>query len=255
MSTIIEDKLLIRIKDASRLCQDKTTYKDLFFIDERYQKEINHLSKQYPNVVYVMHSNIENASKVFISLVNESLIINEDLSDYEDCISLVRVDYNNKFNTLTHKDILGILMANKIDPNYIGDIVSYNDNLYFEIKSNLYDYLLQHITHIGKTKVTFKLSNDKIEKIQNYQSKSVTVKSNRLDVIVKTITNKSREDAKAYILEDNVKVNQEVTTNISKEIKDNDIISIRKYGRYKINYSSEVLTKKGNILLTYHKYI
>jgi len=244
------DLLLKRIEEACKLCNSQITYKALFFVDEFIQKQLSSISKNYPNVYQIYFSNIENASKQYLIVVNEAM----KEASFEDLITLVKIKYNQKFSSLSHKDVLGILMANKIDHNFIGDILVYEEYLYFEITSNLVGYIQQHIQQIGRTKIAFEPVTYPIQKIQDYQTFQATIKSNRLDVIVKTITNQSREQTKNYILDGNIKVNQEATTNISKTILNNDILSIRKYGRYKITFDERV-TKKGNLIVYYHKYI
>ena len=71
----------------------------------------------------------------------------------------------------------------------------------------------------------------------------------RLDVIVAAITNLSRQKVSEMILSGKVYCNYLQTQNVSNKVADNDIISIRGFGKYIIEEQIG-LTKKGRIKLS-----
>lgn len=239
--------LINRIEEAFNLVNTKLYSKNLFFIDETLLTYIDSLAKAYNTLQVYALSNITNSSRPY-------LVISKEYEKASDYISLVEVVYNSKYKQLSHKDILGTLLSHNIKREFIGDIVKIDTQIYFEITNNLVEYIQQQIEKMANTKVTFKVINQPIIKQQNFKKGQAIIKSTRLDVIVKAITNLSRSEAKEYILANNVKVNQIQNDNYSLNIKDEDIISIKKYGRYKIKIDLNRQTKKGNQIIEYYQY-
>ena len=71
----------------------------------------------------------------------------------------------------------------------------------------------------------------------------------RLDAMLSNVYNFSRQRAKDQINEGNVKMNFMAMTRSDAEVKINDIVSLRKYGRFWIQ-SIDGVTKKDNYRLT-----
>ena len=76
----------------------------------------------------------------------------------------------------------------------------------------------------------------------------------RIDSIVSEIIRTSRAKATETIKEEKVFVNHELILKGSKEVKTNDIITVRGKGRFKVG---EILnnTKKGNLVVEVEKYV
>jgi len=81
-------------------------------------------------------------------------------------------------------------------------------------------------------------------KEQEHVVMNITSSSMRIDSIVKHITNKSRETAADMVKAGNVKINWQAEERTAAEVKENDMISISKYGRYKVSGLSG-MTKSG----------
>ncbi|WP_423364517.1 YlmH/Sll1252 family protein [Mycoplasma sp. P36-A1] len=244
------NKLIERINEAIFQVSLNQNFKTLFFIDVILLKELNNELKNIKNIDIIKYSKISNSKRSYLTITNSKNDL--DLTEYT---TLVKIEYNNKFKQINHNDVLGTLYSHNIKKEFIGSIIVYNNNIYFEIVSNLYNYVVQNIEKINNTKVNLVKSNDIVYEEDNLKKYHTTIKSTRLDVIIKAITNLSREQAKNYILENNIKVNQISTDNYSRVCKNEDVISIRKYGRFIVKFDCNKLTKKGNINLDYYKYI
>ena len=90
--------------------------------------------------------------------------------------------------------------------------------------------------------------------IQEYKDIQGSVPSLRLDAVAATAARISRSGSLALIKEGNVFLNGRMCTGSSKNICDGDIISIRGYGKYRIEVSQSV-TKKGRYHITVKQYI
>jgi len=81
-----------------------------------------------------------------------------------------------------------------------------------------------------------------------------TVSSMRTDVLVSAVCNISRSDSASLIAQGFVSRNARVVNSSSVTLEENDKLSIRGYGKYKIE-SVGGLTRKGRLHIVYNKYI
>lgn len=242
--------LIMRVSELADFVNETNSFKTLFFVDKKQKEVIINYLNHYEFVEVNFQSNIINSEYEYAYLYSS-----KDHKKINSFISLVQVEYKNKFISLNHQDILGALMNLKIERHYLGDIVCVDNNLFFEISNHLLEYVISNIEYINKTKVVLKVIDENIIKKQEYQTYQTTIQSLRLDIIVSAIINLSRQKTKEYILQDNVKVNQIIESNISCLIENNDILSLKGYGRFLIECDVNKTNKKNKYLLYYHKYI
>lgn len=176
--------------------------------------------------------------------------------DKDEFIVGLRIYNRSKFKKLNHKDYLGSLMSLGIDRNKTGDIYVYDDYADIVLHSDISDYIMYNLEKIGHNKIeTEKIKIDDVNfKEQEHALLNITSSSMRIDNIVKHITNKSRETASDMVRAGNVKVNYQIEERVSSEIKEKDMISISRYGRYKISKLSG-LTKSGKYKVEIKHYV
>ena len=87
-----------------------------------------------------------------------------------------------------------------------------------------------------------------------YEENEIIISSLRIDNVVASIINSSRSKALDKIKNKEVIVNYEVINKNSYILKENDIFSIRKYGKYKF-VGIMKSTKKNNFIVKYLKYL
>lgn len=168
-------------------------------------------------------------------------------------ITCFKIIYNQKHLQLTHQNILGSLLSLNITRDSIGDILPTGG--YFFITEEIEQEVLLSFTSINRVPITLEKYDPtdlKSEiKTEEYQT---TVASKRLDNIITKIIKKSRTEALEYLQKEYIKVNHQITTKPSKTIKDLDVISVRRFGRYQI-IDSNNHSKKGKIIIKYIKFI
>ena len=164
--------------------------------------------------------------------------------DYE--ISLCQIEYAMKFNSLTHSQILGTLLGNGLTRDVVGDIFTDGSAWQFYIEKQIATYLPMQIEKMGKTTVKIKeLSlSEKIEPIDEWKEVDMLSSSLRLDTVIASLYNLSRQKTKELIEAGQVKVNWGVITRAAFEIEEEDMVSIRRLGRFQY-MASEGLTKKN----------
>ena len=157
---------------------------------------------------------------------------------------------------IRHQDILGSLFALNIDSSYFGDIVLYNDYYYVFVSEDLALYIKDNLKMIGNKKVSLEEVNlsvlDNYER--QYEEKEMIISSLRVDNVVSGIINTSRKVALDKIKNKEVIVNYGVMNKNSYILKESDIFSIRRYGKYKF-VGIVKSTKKNNFIVRYLKYI
>lgn len=180
--------------------------------------------------------------------------IPEYIMEWQFPISLIKITVNNKFIEYEHKDFLGAIMALNIKREYIGDLYVEKNIAYVYVNNNIKDVLKNELKEIGKNNCIVDEINENLELKLKYEKIKINVNSIRLDSVVSAITKLSRDKSKQYIEFGLVKVNYEICENSSKQLKEDYIITIKKYGKYIIK-NIERITKKNRIVLNINKFI
>ena len=203
-------------------------------------KYLNRVKKELKNIKYNIYEPFIGATKVILYNKMPNIKIYEIISS----------------NDLRHQDILGTLYSLNISGEMFGDVVIWNNRYFIIILSSIDNYIKSNLTSIKNSKV------DLIEKDpdylkdykQEYEEFNIIVPSIRVDVIVSKIINSSRSNALEKIKNGDIYLNYELLTKPTYMLKENDIFSIRKYGKYKFNGIINE-TKKGNIIVNISKYV
>ena len=145
-------------------------------------------------------------------------------------------------------------MSLGIERDKIGDIVVKKGQAFVFISKSLQRLCIENISKVGSVGVEISLFEDEIEINREFETIYKTIASNRADCVVSAICNFSREKAKEYILIGNLIVNHIICENITKSINKDDVLTIRKKGKFIICEIDEK-TKKGRLKLTVKKYI
>ena len=160
-------------------------------------------------------------------------IISNEYYDVDYDIVCLKAKFNNKFNRVEHRNILGAVHNLGINFNRFGDIIVLENEVYIFVDEEIADYIAMEFTKAGRVNLDFQrvdLTEVKIEK--KYEDFEIVSSSFRIDSIVAKITNKSRSKVKEFLEQDFIKLNHVVLRNGEKNCTLEDIISIRKYGRF-----------------------
>lgn len=161
------------------------------------------------------------------------------------------------FKSLSHRDFMGGILSLGVDRSVIGDIavVSECEALVF-VCERIKNYLLDSLCKIGRDGVKTEeitLSPDFVLP-RAYETFEALVASPRLDSVVKAVTGKSRETAAEMVREGLAELNYRQNDNVSAEVREGDILSVRGYGKFLIGEAAGQ-TKSGRLRLKVRKYI
>ncbi|CAM3123813.1 YlmH/Sll1252 family protein [Streptobacillus ratti] len=157
--------------------------------------------------------------------------------------TVIEIRINNKFREYTHKDFLGSIMGLNIKREMIGDIFVEDNIGYVLISNKVLDFVINNLKSIGKNDCDITQS-ERNDFSYNFKDIKINISSNRLDNFISDITNLSRSKATQLIEAGLVQIDYEICKEKNKEIRHNDILTIRKYGKYLVSEELED-SKKG----------
>ena len=167
-------------------------------------------------------------------------------------ISLYEIETNNK---LRHQEILGALFNLKIDESMFGDIIINDDHYYVFINNLIEDYFISNFNKIGNNNIILKkLDIDYLKDYErSYEKIELIVTSLRIDTVISRIIHTNRDSIKDKIKDREIYLNHELLKKTDYKLKEDDIFSIRKYGKYKFIKINST-TKKDNYVILIKKY-
>ena len=159
------------------------------------------------------------------------------------------------YDKLTHREIMGSLFGLNIDSELFGDIIITNNHYYIMVINPIYNLILNEYNMVGNHPI--KIKEVPIDTLTNYERKyeeiEIIVSSLRIDNVISRLIGTSRDAIKKKFLDDEIILNYEICHKLNYELKENDIFSIRKYGKYKFSGIIKE-TKKNNYIVKIYKY-
>ena len=249
-----EDKMLFsKILDQLNFCEKN--YEPTFteFIPMLKYLEFNTIiSREYTNIKMLHFGGFEEAERIIIGFFPE--YIEPSFDDFP--LFILEISYNEKYSkALTHRDFLGSILGTGIDRCKVGDILLKDNKAFCFLCNDIIDYVNINLEKVASTKVKtkiLKLEDCNIPKAK-LEEKNIIVSSIRLDAVLSSAFNISRGKISDYIKGEKAFVNFVIQTNGSKNIKENDIITLRGVGRIKV-LKTIGKTKKDRVILSIGKY-
>ena len=160
-----------------------------------------------------------------------------------------------ELEALSHRDYLGSVLALGIVRDKIGDIII-GKNGCIICRTEIADYITAQLERIANTPVRLKITDGAEVEIPEKKFKEIfaTVPSLRLDCVLSAGAKMSRSDAADTIKAGRVTVNWEDTANPGVCLKENQIISIKGFGRLEL-FQIKGETKKGRIAVVIKRFI
>ena len=171
--------------------------------------------------------------------------------DYDNFITKYKVNFSD---SITHQQILGTLFSLGLKEDVIGDIIVEDGYFYYFSLTRLNNFLEDNFNMINNQVIKLEVVCEITLKKEHLLKNDILVSSMRVDTIVCRIINKSRSFVNEMISNKLIFLNYSLLKNCSVSLKENDIISIRRFGKYKIGIKRGI-SKKDNIILEVIKYV
>lgn len=170
-----------------------------------------------------------------------------------ECIHIKPI--NKKFsNILTHRDFLGAILNLGISRSKIGDILIHENESYVFCTQNIAPFIIDNLNIVKHTNVeVYSISIDEVKYTPKYITITGTVASIRLDAILALALKSSRSSLSSLITAGKVSINGRVIQSNKYILKEDDIISIRGYGKFQYKEAGNQ-TRKGRVYVTLLKY-
>ena len=169
-------------------------------------------------------------------------------------MKLIKIQNTSKFSNLTHRDFLGGILSLGIERNKIGDLLVDENICYVPVHEDIESFIIYNIDKIAKVVCSAEVI-DNIELIPkvNFKEEIILVSSLRIDGVVSKITNVSRSKAVTMIEQGQVLINYVKIKDKSYELKGEERITIRGFGKFIIG-NSIGNSKSGKIKIIIKKY-
>jgi RNA binding protein S4 len=183
--------------------------------------------------------------RAIVQYVDYDLPVKEEFK-----ISIYHCEYDNTYQNIGHRNILGSIMSLGIERNTFGDIYLNHNHIYLFITEEIENYLITNLPMIGHQKLEFRKIMHFDELINKETvKKNIQVSSMRLDAIIARTINISRSRACDIIEEGNVSIHHLVCKNTDHLCHIGDMISIRKFGCITIIDNVKITKKERLVLL------
>lgn len=252
---ILLSKILDKVEESKK--KNKITNTD--FLNEYEQVLTKELLQKIKFKNYIFYGGYENSERKVIIFYPEKL---EFIGDNKEKLSnnileIIKIKLPNELKGMyNHKNYLGMIMKLGVKREKVGDIQVRETGADIIILPEIAKFLKLNLPELTRLKKAI-IENDSIDKLEIAETKTETYKiivgSLRLDLIVSELIKKSRNQAKEFIINERVFINHKNEIKLTKEVKEEDLITIRGKGRFKI---SRILgnTQKGKIILEIEKY-
>lgn len=161
------------------------------------------------------------------------------------------------FRELGHRDFMGGILSLGVDRSVIGDIavLSPSEALVF-VSKRIAPFLVSELSKIGRDGVRCEEVDIPPDFVlpRRFEEIPVIVSSPRLDGVVKALCGKSREAAAEMVRAGLCELNYAVTDDVSKELAEGDILSVRGYGKFVVGAVTGS-TKSGRLRMACRKYL
>ena len=242
-----QDLLAARLEDSIKLSRKRLCF--LGFLDEAQAAFCQERLSRRQDVAYLSWGGHEYAERVVLGFFPDYL---EPAPEYFPITPLV-LSYR-KEDKLTHRDFLGSFMALGVERSVIGDIVVGEGQCVAFLREEMGEYFLRNIQKIGRVGVKPSLHWDgTLPGARQFAERSGVVASERLDCLTAFLCRTSREKAAGLITAGLVFLNHREALSVSQRVKEGDLLSVRKQGRFIIDELGP-LTSKGRLVVKCRKF-
>ena len=251
-----EKLVLSKVMDKISFCETKNKIQVTDFLDLGQKQLIYNFLNNQKVKNYIFYGGFKEAERVlavFYPEKLEDLIQNMNFNEY---IKVIRITLpNENKGKYTHQNYLGALMKLGLKREKIGDILVDENGADIIIKEDILKFLITNLPQLTRFQKS-KIEEIKLEELRKAliqkEKMTITVSSMRIDNIVAELAKCSRNKANELLEQERVFVNYEVITKSTKQIKEDDKITIRGKGRFEVK---QILgnTRKGRIMVEIEK--
>lgn len=254
-----EDKIcLSQILDKIEFSRTREKIETTDFLDMYQVSLVENFLRKMKFENYKLYGGYEDAERKVAIIYPEKYDEKMLEKNYGKILKVVRVILpEEEQGNYSHRNYLGGIVKLGLNREKVGDILVSNEGADIITVENFAPILKEQLPSLTR----FQNSSIEIEEIQNLKKKEIKVEevkiivpSLRLDNIVSDLAKTSRSKAVQIIDQERVFVNGQNETKASKQLKLNDIITIRGKGRFVIKEFAGT-TRSGRTIVVIEKYV
>lgn len=234
-----DDLVVARAMDKLKLAEKTNKVTNTNMLDEL---EFSKISTSLKNIEFVAFGGYEMAER-------KCVVFGADDINFDEILSVVRIESGNE---LSHRSVLGSVLGLGIKREMVGDILISDSMCDVIVMKDIASFIVQNLDRVGRDKVyvSEKLLSDLLTVKDNSTITTITVASPRIDAVISACFGFSRELSVECINREKVFLNHAIVTSPSKQIKVDDVISVRGYGRVKIKeFAGETRKARNRIVV------
>lgn len=254
-----EDKIcLSQVLDKIEFSKTRDKIEHTDFLDMYQISLVENFLRKIKFENYKLYGGYEESERKILIIYPEKY--NESMleKNYSKMLKVVRVNLpEEEKGKYTHRNYLGGIVKLGLKREKVGDILVSDDGADIVVVEDFAEILKQELPNLTR----FEKSEITIEEIKNIRKKEIKleeikiiVPSLRLDNIVSDLAKTSRNKAAQIINQERVFVNGQNETKLSKQIKLQDIITIRGKGRFVVKEFAGT-TRSGRTIIVIEKYV
>ena len=156
---------------------------------------------------------------------------------------------------MEHREIFGTIFSLNITSELFGDIIITNNHYYIYILQSIAPYIKNNLLMIKNSHI--ELIEKPLEFLENYKKEfdsiEIIASSNRIDTVIARLIQTSRQNISDKIKNKEIILNYDILKNNSYFLKENDVFSIRRYGKFQY-IGIKKQTKHKNYIIECKKY-
>jgi len=243
----MEDGIFLsKMRDVARLCDKYRTAKFSKFLDSREQAVLER------NGIY---------GTLFGGYIDAERKILGVFPDWQETdfslfpIDVLRVTKKGE-GDLSHRQYLGTVLSLGIERDKVGDILADDDGAYIFLCSDISEFVRENLSKVGRIGVFAEYADMESLKLpeKKFEETECVAASLRLDAVLAGLLGKSRNETKNLILSGRVSVNHFEVQKTDFLINEEDLLSIRGFGRARL-CKIGAKTRSDRVHLTFKKYI
>ncbi len=239
-----EELFISQIIDLKNQAMDKMKIVRTAFLDPYHIEIVKQLVGGNPSLQVSSSSGFAGGEYARMVIAPSFYELEQD--DYQ--VQVLKISYPDRFRKLEHRDVLGALMSLGLKRELFGDIYELDGDFFVAVDARQVEYVTGNLKKIAIFNVRITPVDQIIDATVEFKKEVFFVSSYRLDKIIATLFKINRALAVEAIESGMVKVNYKTVEQISFLCNNNDIISFKKHGKVRLNFTGRT-TKSNNFVI------
>ena len=254
-----EDRMLLSfVLDKIKFVETRNKIENTNFLDMHQIDLVETFLKKIKCENYILWGGYSTAERKVLIIYPEKLTEEMVAKNYSKIMSVIRIKLSEvDKGKYSHRNYLGGIMKLGIEREMIGDILVEDDGADILILNESKKFLLQELSMLTRFENS-KITEENIENLKQVEERKEEVKiivpSLRLDNFVSDLARTSRTKALDIIKSERVFINGRLETKTSKQIKNEDVITIRGKGRFVVKEFAGT-TRSGRTIVVIEKFV